>query len=400
MTIIKNYLLKFQNYAFIIIIFCIPKIDLIDVPNYHQGIRLEDILLFIIFFILLLSNKLFFKREDIGSNFILFFPYLFFVYIISFYIIDRVPSLAIIIRYLQYIVLIIYLSKINVEKKFIKKICYYLLLINGLLVLLQVNGIVGTFTSLGYILPENIENNRYAGLYGGSWELGNAVIIIFYIITSDKNLKPITFVLFLIITFLLILESKTKTAMFAFVVSLLFKYKDYVISKIIIILPLIYLALFLFFNLEIINLNKDSFFEKLFKLDLKYIYKIFFDFFINQTQHELTGFNTEYWSLIYRTRHWEYSYSIFLSSLPSMFIGTISTEIYYDSLILRILFNFGIIGSIIIFFLALRNIPIYFLVYLIISGLTLDILISFKLFSLILLYFYSLKPQRINDFRN
>ena len=152
--------------------------------------------------------------------------------------------------------------------------------------------------------------------------------------------------------------------------------------------------------MEIINLNKDSFFEKLFKLDLKYIYKIFFDFFINQTQHELTGFNTEYWSLIYRTRHWEYSYSIFLSSLPSMFIGTISTEIYYDSLILRILFNFGIIGSIIIFFLALRNIPIYFLVYLIISGLTLDILISFKLFSLILLYFYSLKPQRINDFRN
>ena len=106
MTIIKNNLLKFQNYAFIIIIFCIPKIDLIDIPNYHQGIRLEDILLYIIFFILLLSKKLFFKREDIGSNFILFFPYLCFVYIISFYIIDRVPSLVIIIRYLQYIVLL------------------------------------------------------------------------------------------------------------------------------------------------------------------------------------------------------------------------------------------------------------------------------------------------------
>ena len=58
---------------FILLIF--PKIDLIDVLNYHQGIRVEDLVVVYVLMSLLISNSFEINKKDLGYFFTYFSLY-------------------------------------------------------------------------------------------------------------------------------------------------------------------------------------------------------------------------------------------------------------------------------------------------------------------------------------
>ena len=71
---------------------------------------------------------------------------------------------------------------------------------------------------------------------------------------------------------------------------------------------------------------------------------------------------------------------------------------YYESTIFRILFGTGIFGLLFVIY-AIRKIPLHILILFLISGLSLDLLLSFKIFlSKMLLWLYIQKKVE-NDFR-
>ena len=113
----KNFLLKY--FPLIIFVFS-PKIDIISIPNYWQGIRLDDILILIYLFFFILNDKFkiypnLINTKVFGFKWIIFFPYLLISMIIGkIYLQD--PQWIIIIRYIEYIGLIVILSQMNLSE--------------------------------------------------------------------------------------------------------------------------------------------------------------------------------------------------------------------------------------------------------------------------------------------
>ena len=64
-----------QTIEFVLIFFLLifPKIDLIDIPNYHQGIRIEDLIILYIGISLYFSNSIEINKMDFGYFFYIFF---------------------------------------------------------------------------------------------------------------------------------------------------------------------------------------------------------------------------------------------------------------------------------------------------------------------------------------
>ena len=86
----------------------------------------------------------------------------------------------------------------------------------------------------------------------------------------------------------------------------------------------------------------------------------------------------QYTSLNYRLQHWNHARENFLINGPTIIFGSGAEFIYYDSLIFRILFTTGVIGTI-FFIILMIKIPFYLIVFFLLSGLTIDFVASYKL---------------------
>ena len=122
------------------------------------------------------------------------------------------------------------------------------------------------------------------------------------------------------------------------------------------------------------------------------------DFIFYQEKPSLDQLDGKLWSMAYRIDHWLVMYNNFLLNPFTIIFGSGSTAMYYESAIFRILFGAGIFGFLFVLF-ALRNFPLHILVLLLITGLTLDLLLSFKIFLTLLFYFY-ISTRLENDTRN
>ena len=91
--------------------------------------------------------------------------------------------------------------------------------------------------------------------------------------------------------------------------------------------------------------------------------------------------------MAYRIEHWVPFYKQFLLNPFTIVFGSGSTFVYYESTVFRILFGTGIFGLIFVIF-SIKKIPVHILLLFAISGLSLDLLLSFKIFLTMLLYFY------------
>ena len=105
-----NNLLKYKyshhqiiEFVLIFILLVFPKIDLIDIPNYHQGIRIEDLIVIYIAISLYFSNSFEISKKDLGY---FFYIYFFFVVIsIAHGSLYFNQKLLILPRYVEYIII-------------------------------------------------------------------------------------------------------------------------------------------------------------------------------------------------------------------------------------------------------------------------------------------------------
>ena len=64
---------RYSEYFLLTILIIIPKIDLINFEDIWQGIRLEDLVVLYLLYILIYYKKVAINKEDVGFNFIIYF---------------------------------------------------------------------------------------------------------------------------------------------------------------------------------------------------------------------------------------------------------------------------------------------------------------------------------------
>ncbi len=376
---------------FILLIF--PKIDLIDVSDYHQGIRIEDLVVIYIGITLLISNSLEINKKDFGFFFYLFF----FILLISILhgSLYFNQEWLILPRYLEYIVILIYFNRSNPSLESVFLILKVYLILNLIFVLLQKNGIIGEFSSLGYEDPKNLTDDRPTGLTGGPWELSNCCAIIFFALLLDKKQSFFSKYLYSFIAVYLILATNSRTILVSFIFALtLYFYIRHVDRKKYYLFLFLLISLFVVFYLIIF---KENYFKMNVEVYLELI-KMFKNFIFNFEGPDLITLDGRLWSMAYRIDHWLIFYKQFFHNSFTIMFGAGSTFMYYESIIFRILFGTGIFGLLFVIY-SIKNISLHILFLLIVSGLSLDLLLSFKIFFTILLYFY-IENKIKYDYRN
>lgn len=388
----KNYKINELVEFYILAIFLIfPKIDLLDLPYYHQGIRLEDILILTIFFLLFYLKKIEIKSNDVGNSVIFYFFILCVSCLIGSIYFDQ--KWIIIIRYIEYIVVIIYYNRRVITTDTIFKLLKLYLVLNLFFVILQKLSMMGEFSSLGYENPIDRTDSRPTGLTGGPWELANCSAIIFFCLLMEKKKSFFFNFIFLSIAIYLMIATQSRTIVLSFSLALIiYFYQRYVdIKK----FP-VFLILFIISTLLIISVTNYIEINSTYS----HLLTMFKNAMINFEETKYAGGNFDgidyktldgkLWSVAIRIDHWLHLYKQFLTNQVTILFGTGSTTVYYESTIFRILFGTGIIGLVYVCY-CIRKVPIYILVFLFTSGLTLDLLLSFKIFFMLFLYFYLIK---------
>ena len=379
---------RYSEYFLLSILILIPKIDLISFPHIWQGIRLEDLVVLYLAFILIYYNKVAINKKDVGFNFILFF----FIYMASSIIASVYfkQQWVILIRYIEYIVIIIYFNRNLINTKTIFKILRIYLLLNLIMVVLQNASLVGEFSSIGYESPFNKTDDRPTGLTGGPWELANCSAIIFFCLLIDEKQSKHSKIFYSLIALFLIAITHSRTVILAMSIVLLFYIvqkhitKKQLLPMIILISIVTFISYFYFFQ------NINSIYSQ--------IPGIFMEVLINQEEVSEVDLDGKLWSMVYRINFWLHYYKLYTTDLITLIFGIGVYGMYMESALLRILFGSGIMGLIFVIY-SVRRVPLYMLLYLFISGLTLDLMLSFKIFFTIFIYFYLIKNVS-NENRN
>jgi len=443
MGIINNYkTLEVLKFIPIIVFIFNPKIDIISFPGYWQGVRLDDliILFYSIYFIIksniriypdLINNKIF------GFNLIIFFPYMVFSILIGKYF-GLSPSIILFLRYCEYIALIIILNQLDPKKDQIILLFKLYILINFIVVLIQYFGFLGGFTSrsclitpysehLLYLYPDFLNNcfdkdkiesicflncgfdtlknytpssafvdnsnntYRVPGITGGPWELlVNLSICLFTLAIFEKNKKKI--IPFLLMTLIMMIIDQSRGVIFGFLAGSIFVLGD--LKKTIKVFFIFFILLIFIYFFDILNFKQildDKFIIDYFKL-----FKIIIGAFSGNLPpiETITGTGLE--SMYWRAHAWAPSLSVLQKSNLLLLFGAGNSFdannlplIYNESLIIKVITSYGIIGSLISLFL-IRKLPIFFIVFILVTGITLDLFISFKIFvfSCIFLFIY------------
>jgi len=206
-----------------------PKINLIPVAGYEQGIRLEDILFAVLFGILSFSTLLRRRQFEIlggkqGFALIVFM----FSSVLSSVLIYQSPfsSLLFSVRWLEYLLMGSILFKVALmhRGKVLKLFKYYIFL-NACIAPLSV-----------------LSDARYAGLSAGPWEVSTVTILCFISLKPFfKSQKELFF--YALCVFLVILSAQARIQLLAYLVLLVF-YKETRYGLVAIALPGVIYLLF------------------------------------------------------------------------------------------------------------------------------------------------------------
>ena len=346
----------------LIFLLIIPKFNLLNISNYHQGIRIENLISMILCFLILLNPKKFKINHD--YKFYLFCLFIFLSYLVG-VLNDVSISIVTAIRIFEYIVFLIFFS--NLKLDYTKIIIFFkiLFIVNLIACFLQYHDIIGFYSSRGYMEP-NFSLWRATGIFSGSWELSFVTSVIYFIIYHNDK-KKINFYFFLSLIILYLASNRGVSISFLFAIMFLyidkFKINFYSVVILFLILCSSYFLILRYFNLDIFILI-----ESLYRL-------IFFNENIFANNLNLKG--AEYYSWAYRLTDWTIHANLFNLNIFTNLFGAGYTSLYYESFILRILFANGVIGFFVLCILVLK----------IMVGLSLDFLVSFKMFIILFLYF-------------
>ena len=385
-----------------------PKIDLIYIPGYWQGIRLDDliVLFYLIYFFFLHKGRVYpnlIHPSKRGFNFIIFFPYLVLSLLIGKFF--GSPSLniewIIPLRYLEYIGLIVVLNELDTSKKTIITLIKAFIVINFVCVLLQYFHIIGAIQSRGFspnlltdpvlsqkipaekydgflkdvlIPPGGIALNRAPGITGGAPELStNLSICIFCLYIFNKNIIKI--LPYFILTLIMLWIAQSRGVVFGFVASLFFLVKDP--RKILLFITFIVSISFIMYIADLFEFKKIV--EEKFFIDYFGVIKLFIASITGNIPPLSTFEGTGLESMWYRATNWHDQFIKLKDFWLFPFFGYGGDQVYTESFIIRIITCFGAIGTILIVYLS-RNLPLYFIMFCLITGLTFDLFVSFKIF--------------------
>ena len=364
----------------------IPKIDIVHIPGYWQGIRLDDILIFCFFisYVIQVKNLIYHSNMKF-RGFIIFFIYIIISNLFAIFSGIDVKFLML-IRFSEYIVLIYFFDNFKIDLKTLKKIIYLFLIINLIIAFLQYWKIIGSISSVGYLDSDHFLSSRSSGLTGGSWELGMLSSLSFFIIhLIEKDYKKLALAFIVTNTLLILAAGRANFVAFNFACFFLYLFnnKIYFFQK---------LLLFIFILTSILTIKFfyiGSLFEKIFLIDPQYLFTIFYEAIFNDNlieRDELKDIDV-YLSFWYRVVAWKMFIDQVIENSLNIFFGLGFNMIYFDSLMIRIFVSHGLLGILIILILSLR-INLYLLVFFIISGTFLDLFISMKIyfFTLVLVY--------------
>ena len=404
---LQEILVKRILFFFIFLNFFFPKISILNIPGFNQGIRLENIICFFMLITLIVSKRISFTSNDYNN----LKPYIFFftIFIFSTFIgwaNDVEIQLVFVIRIIEYLVFSLLIFKSQIQVKNIQSFAKFFYLTCFIGIFLQHFDLMGTFSSLGL---SHTTEGKYTAFVSGSWELAFMISISFFIIltTNEKNNLQILF--YLILTFLILYFSGNRTIIVSFIISLLtyFLFKSKKINTKIIIY--LFLLLFPFASIFILNgyelqsldqykfepiKNPSAIIENTLNIEYNYVFQVIKEFLFFGNIPPIEDTSQQYTSLNYRLQHWNHARDNFLINGPTIIFGSGVEFIYYDSLIFRILFTTGIIGTL-FFIILMIKIPFYLIVFFLLSGLTIDFVASYKLsVTVILLHFVIAKRMK------
>lgn len=398
-TELPFFLVNIFKILFIILIF-IPKITLIKIPGYWQGIRYEE--LFVLFFTyVIFKQRTAIHFDYIGKSFFIFFLYFLFSSFIG-YLNGVETKLILYLRYLEYLVILVILNTLKFDLKFIVKLFKALIIVNFIISIMQYQGIIGVISSKGYF-PQTPFGLPY-GLFGGTWELGICSSLSYFIVANFSRDKFSKFFYLLPVMIMIYLtENKGSSISFLIALTFLLIQKDKKLFFILIIIAALTSVIFLndiiMKNLELSENKLNAFaatttnkffISTLIKFDFKFIIDGLYNFFINKRPIHINELpNWDYLSFKYRIDLWLPMYENYLKNYFTIFFGQgFGKNLYIESFIMRIIFSFGIIGTIFILYL-IRNLPIYLIVYIFLAGISLDLFISMKIFIITATLIYS-----------
>ena len=392
-----NSVNKSSSFSIILIPFLlvIPKVNLISIPGFWQGIRLEDIVtLLMLVFMILNSSKYTLKFNHPNTKFFVFIAYVFLSYLIgylsgiSFGYIDLIT----IARIIEYSTIILYFSNVNFNKDNNKKIILFLkilIIINFLVSIGQYFELVGYYSSRGYHEP-NFDYWRVFGILSGSWELSFVTSISYFVIYLETK-KKIN--VYLILTLIILFLAGTRGIQFPFILTIVILYFPELIkiqTKLkFIIYTFIFVSIFYFmYFVQDINI----FFLLKSLIDLMF-YGYVPDF------SDLSKSEVVYYSWVHRLKDWLIYYELMNTNLITFLFGTGFSSIYYESFNFRILFGTGLFGFLLLILLTFR-INVFIIIFLFITGITLDFTSSFKQFIILYFLFQYMRSYNKNEISN
>ena len=163
-----------------------PKVNIVSISGESAGIRIDDVLLFVIFALLMAGVSLARKPKISGIESIVFIliGYMLLSNLVNLQMFGR-SSLLYSLRYLEYF-MFFYIGRYFFDARHsVARLLYAMLFFNAILMVLQGFSIIGGFASTGF--AQNVELSRPIGVTGGSWEIG--AILNFYLafFLFDRN---------------------------------------------------------------------------------------------------------------------------------------------------------------------------------------------------------------------
>jgi hypothetical protein len=282
-----------------------------------------------------------------------------------------------------------FVNNFKINKKEIHKIITIYIFANFIVSIFQYYGVLGTFSSRGY---EKIDNVAMYGLAGGSWELGILLTLSFFIMMKNTNNILRDYILFVPIIYFQIFLSDSFTSIIASGLVFLFylpkafkEFLDLLNDK----QKIIFIIILISFNI-IGFLILGNFYEILVNaipsFDYKNFIKLLTNFILFNEFPPIYTLDVSLFSLYHRLESWQIIVDIFLASKTNILFGTGFTEfVYLDSTYVRAITGFGLVGTFLIL-ISILKLNLYYLIYLLIIGISFDIFVSFKivLFFLIL----------------
>tara|TARA_B100000579_G_C22847900_1_gene865522 strand:- start:5601 stop:6752 length:1152 start_codon:yes stop_codon:yes gene_type:complete len=369
----KNHLSLKVVYFLFFFLLLFPKISIISLPGYKQGIRIEDLVTFVLLLFILYNYKKFHFLGNSGEiKFFLFTIFIFFSYLIGVYNGVSIEIFSV-FRIIEYFTLLIFFSTFYLDKNKITRILKLVIILNLLIILAQYFEIIGYFSSTGYTSPK-VFGWKATGVFSGQWELSFVISVCYLIIFENQKKK---FDRYFFLTVIIIYLSGTKSVQLAFIISILYTYFKFYFNYLSIIKVIIFISLFILLLSLVIGY---------YNMEVKYLLTTLYDLFMNNTVPQFTEDNVEYSSWIHRLHNWQIYYSNMQLNIFTFLFGVGYMGIYYESFIFRILFGNGILGLLILFIFVYK-INFSILLFLLISGITLDFIASFKIFLILYLYF-------------